>query len=97
MGPIPAPGEPFEGSLQLMEWAKLPWSERQVIGLYGLITVRSTEDALGFSMGGGGHANWLALVRGEMHTYIVPGCQVRHLVAGLPPEEMRNADYTKVP
>lgn len=90
---LPQPDEAFEGSVQVTDWIRLPWGDKQVIGLYGKITFHTTQTSLGFEMAGGGHANWMLTVEGENHTYVVPGCKVQNVVIGIPDEGLRCSDF----
>ena len=96
MGLLPAPGESFQGAVTTIEWIRVPWSERQLMGFIGTVTVYSSDVALGFAMTGGGHANWLVVVQGPTQAVVIPGCQVR-LVSTCDEATFVNPEFLAVP
>lgn len=65
------------------------------MGITGEVFVTSSQEALGFETSGGGHANWLAVVRGPSGAlYVVPGCKIQAVAYGA---ENVNADFVAVP
>lgn len=71
------------GAVEMTAWHRLPWTEAQAAGLYGLVRVVNSEDAVGFQIRGGDHANWMVLVRGPSDTiFVLPGCKVAAITYG---------------
>lgn len=83
------------GAVEFTHWRKVPWTDRAAIGATGLVRIVSSEAAVGFTIQGGDHANWLALVRGPGGTVLaVPGCKVASISFDATCE---NADFVEVP
>lgn len=83
-----------QGAVEFTEWHRVPWDARTFMGVRGMVAVMSSQEALGFEMQGGGHANWLVVVRGEAAHQVIPGCKVASIVYGNEPE---NPDFAEVP
>lgn len=61
----------------------MPWAQRLAMGVVGEVIVVSSSEALGFEMSGGGHANWLAVVRGPSGAlHVIPGCKIQSITYG---------------
>lgn len=92
---LPSAAEWRPGSVGFTEWNRVPWSDRMAMGVVGDVIVISSNDALGFEMSGGGHANWLAIVRGPSGAmHVVPGCKITGITYGA---EHSNGDMLTVP
>lgn len=83
-----------QGAVEFAEWHRIPWDARTFMGVRGMVAVMSTQEALGFDMSGGGHANWLVVVRGEAAHLVIPGCKVGSITYGNEPD---NPDFGDVP
>lgn len=70
------------GAVEMTAWHRVPWGDAQAAGVYGEVRVINSEDAVGFTIRGGDHANWMVLVRGVSVIYIVPGCRVAAITYG---------------
>lgn len=88
------PAEWQPGVVGVTDWLAVPWTERQVKGVAGLVVVVHSDAALGFEMRGGNHANWLALVKGERSVFAVPGCQIKYIAYDV---GTGNSDVVEVP
>lgn len=92
---IEDPGMWQPGVVTLTDFMRVPWSEAIVIGITGDVLVAATDRLLGFSTDGGGHANWLALVRGPSGTiHAVPGCRVQTITFDA---DVKSREYVAVP
>ena len=92
---LPNPAEWRPGAVSFTEWNRVPWLQRLAMGVVGDVIVVSSNQALGFEMSGGGHANWLAVVRGPTGAlHVIPGCKIQSITYGSPPA---NEEFVAVP
>lgn len=70
------------GAISLNDWSRVPWSDGLIGGITGKIAVVQAARVTGFEIEGGGHANWVVLVRGDQSVYVVPGCKVAGIHMG---------------
>lgn len=83
------------GAVTFVDWQRVPWAARVVGGVTGQVAVVASEDALGFTMRGGDHANWIALVTGPSGTvHVIPGCKVLSITLS---DEIKSDEYEAVP
>jgi hypothetical protein len=83
------------GAVEFADWRKVPWASKNVSGVYGEVRVVAAQEAVGFQIEGGGHANWLALVRGpEGVILVVPGCKIATIAYG---GDVYNDEFVAVP
>lgn len=83
-----------EGAVLFTNWEYVPWENSVVTGIVGDVAVVQTQDALGFDVQGGGHANWVAAVRGSNTVHVVPGCRVAAVTYGT---DLGSRHYVRVP
>lgn len=85
----------IDGAVQVSDWSRVPWETRVVTGFVGKVRVVAAEAATGFKIEGGGHANWVALVRGPSGTiHVIPGCRVVSITYDTP---VNNGEFSEVP
>lgn len=82
------------GAVTFTNWERLPWDSGVAMGIGGDVAVVSSTQALGFEISGGGHANWVAVVRGMTTVHVVPGCRVGAVSYGT---KLNSRDYVWVP
>jgi hypothetical protein len=88
------PTKPQPGAVTFTDWRGVPWNSRSIRGITGKVQIVSSQEALGFEIHGGNHANWIAIVAGDDEVYAVPGCQVAGVSYGT---RFDNPDFTPVP
>jgi hypothetical protein len=83
------------GAVTTNDWHRNPFTSRLTAGFVGEVRVIAADQATGFKIEGGGHANWLALVRGPSGVvHVIPGCKVASITYDC---EVVSDEYVRVP
>lgn len=88
------PNEWRQGVVILGDWKNVPWQQDAVYGFAGEVMLCESKDAAGFSTTGGGHAGWIAIVRGKKTTHVVAGCKIATITYDT---EVNNTSIATVP